>query len=207
MTSPSNPYEPATHASSASVERVGEPISLLGWIMWPLLLIANLAAPIVLAMPVTESAGRWGMGAAIVVFLALGWVLCGQWPALARRLLLGAPFIAISQVFPILHFILGAIAIEIANRLGVASPANDLALENITGESGGLLVTGIVGFGLLLAALACGSLFEWAMPGRWYWASKPPNSRPNVTPATGLNSMSHPTGVTSDRPPSEGRTS
>jgi hypothetical protein len=184
MNSPSNPYEPATHASSAAVDRIGEPISLFGWIMWPLLLIANLAVPIVLAMPVTESAGQWGMGAAIVAFLALGWVLCAHWPAVARRLLLGAPFIAISQVFPILHFILGAIAIEIANRLGVASPANDLASENITYESGGFLVTGIVGFGLLLAALACGNIFVWAMPGRWYETSKPPQSRSNVPQAT-----------------------
>lgn len=175
-----NPYEPSKYASSAASERAGAPITLFGWIMWPVLLASNIAGPVVLAFPMTEAAGRWGMGVAVVAFLILGWILCGYRPAVARKLLLGAPFVAISQVFPVLHIILGALAIEMANRLGVASPANDVAVESITHELGGFMVTGIVGMGLLLAAHACGSLFEWAMPGRWYWASKMPQSRTNI---------------------------
>jgi hypothetical protein len=175
-----NPYEPSKYASSDVSVRAGAPIRLFGWIMWPVLLASNIAGPVVLAFPMTEATGRWGMGVAVVSFLILGWILCGYRPAVARKILLGAPFIAISQLLPVLHLMLGVFAIEMANRLGVASPANDFAVECITHESGGFLVTGIVGIGLLLSAHACGSLFEWAMPGRWYWASKTPQSHANI---------------------------
>ena len=103
-----------------------------------------------------------------LVVLAGGWTLCYVSPPVARRLIVGGMMTAVSQVFPILHLILGVIALGIAGRLGSATPGDDVPIDKISSELGGFFVTLLVGGGLLICAGAIGLVLGWLLPARWF---------------------------------------
>ena len=171
MSNDLNPYSaPTAPAEVMAEENAPGRWDKLSLISWPVILAVNLIVPLLLGLMVTEDHGRVGMFLAVGVFLAAGWALCYYLPHFARRFILGGLFTALSQLFPILQFLSGIIALAIADGLGVEidhSPG-DGPVEQLTSEFGGFLVTLLVGLMISAVAAGIGLLLALVLPKRWF---------------------------------------
>jgi hypothetical protein len=147
-----NPYQAPEAADSPDVspdvpKRGLTRFALIGW---PAALAANLPAPLMLGLIITERAGRWGMMLAILVFLGLGYLFCYSWPAWSRRFIGVSFLVALTQFVPIFHMLAGAFALAIVEHLPFVGRFDNEGLDDgfhdaINNELGGFVATFIVG--------------------------------------------------------------
>lgn len=107
-----NPFDPPLHR-----ERVGrfdelyaQRRSKFARIGWPVVFALNLVVPVMLVVVNQPWSGQLGAIAAFIMLLMMGWRLCCQYPDFGRKLVIGSIFVALSQVFPIIHFWAGIVA-------------------------------------------------------------------------------------------------
>lgn len=152
-----NPYQSPLSENNAPLHPSASSDLTQLLVAWPFLLAINLGVPLMFGWPMVEQHGKLGLVVAIALFAVGGWLLCFYSPAVARRLLVGSIVIAATQLFPILHMIVGIIAIGIVERTGHGEIADDFAGgDQITSAFGGFLATTITGCALAVCALGAG---------------------------------------------------
>lgn len=155
MTNPENPYRAPESDTTAGGIRSGD-LDRNAFIMWAIVFGLNMVLPLLFSVEVTQHHGRFGMGAASLVLLIAGWVLCALSARTARKLILGAVIVALTQFFPILQIVAGSVSMGIAASIqqadggGGDSGRDEVGFPEITSELGGFMVTMLVG-GILLA--------------------------------------------------------
>ena len=112
--------------------------------------ILNLLLPSVLGYSITNSAARWGVVLGTVFLLTSGVLLSLRWPEGMKWVNWGSLLTAVSQCFPALQLFLGILGFAIAEEFGWTS---DKVIDTF---SGGLMVTTIVGVGVVSAAAGLG---------------------------------------------------
>jgi hypothetical protein len=136
-------------------------------VAWTAVFLLNLPIPLLFAWDIGVLHGAVGMAAALIVAgLCGGWV-CVLKPKFGFPLVVGGAVVALSQFFPALQLIAGAIAIAIGEMLGQVKPGRGDAVGQIASEAGGFLVTMITGLLLLTAAFAVGWPVQFLLPARW----------------------------------------
>lgn len=157
-----NPYR--------SPEQVGNVLRPAGradqmdtWAMaaWPIVFGMNAIVPALFGWSVSVEHGRLGIALAAAALLAKGWLLCWRRPAWARLLMMGSIPIAVTQIFPIVHFAVGVFALIAAEALGLGHPSP----PQLKSELAGFVVTLL---GMLLAGAALVGALLGMMPGTWF---------------------------------------
>ncbi|QEH35324.1 hypothetical protein OJF2_38750 [Aquisphaera giovannonii] len=160
-----DPYAPPAHAGSGeAIRRLVGPRTALGWIA---VFLLNMIVPLLFGWSMTREGGRVGMAAAILTLFATGCWICTARRQLASPLLLGAAFVGLSQVFPLLQILAGSAGMVAATALRVAEN-NDDALPRVIGEAGGFVVTLVTGGLLMAASLVAGLSLRMLTPAHWW---------------------------------------
>ena len=154
MTEPNeNPY-----AAPPTTEQV-EPPPTEGhrppYVLWVVVVLVNLPVPIMFGVSTTVGFGRIGMPFGILLVGVVGLLLCKQYRVMMRNLSWGAIATALSQFYPVLHTMVGAIA------LGICEGATDRRGPGMDGIFQITAATIITGVGLILPSLVVGYLFAW----------------------------------------------
>ena len=163
-----NPYQSTSTIAGPVVPLDGE-VLRPDWFAiaaWPCLFMLNMVFPLLMGWMMTSQKGRIGLGAASLIWLILGWLLCYYKPDYARRLLIGSVLTACSQVFPVLHIILGFIGIFVAEIVGGRITDTDMGPGLFANEIGAFIVTFVVGGGLIIMAGGIGAFIGLFMPKR-----------------------------------------
>ena len=154
-----NPYRSSFGDSSSAAETAARAFALTFFDLgWPLAFAANLPVPLMFSSEITRDTGSMGMAAAVALCLVAGWYVGRRNPWNAKRLVVGGGLVALSQVFPLLHVIVGMVGYEAARSLGGAQQQSDDTIGRITTEYGGFICTLVTGGALIAAALATGWL-------------------------------------------------
>lgn len=125
---------------------------------WALVVCLNAAVPMMFATAVVDSAAHWVVVSGLVLVFLSGALICLQFAWLRRRILAGSYVVGVSQLFPIVHMIAGAIALQISETIGFAGGFDDVGTQNMTNPLAIFLVIFITAAVLALVALAIGSV-------------------------------------------------
>ena len=82
---------------------------------WFLAFLANLPIPTLFIIGRSEGPARFGLALGLIGLVLAGWIFYLAAPRFTNCFALAATFVAISQAFPVMHFIVGAVAIELAS--------------------------------------------------------------------------------------------
>jgi len=170
MNDAENPYGAPQSGGGPKVES-GQPLragraTLFSWIG---AFAFNLLVPLMIGWSITRGAARLGLIAACLVLLVGGGWLCYVRPALARKTIAGALVTGVSQVFPLLQFLVGAVIIRILSKVGLGE--GPLPLMSFT-AAGGFLATFLVGAILIAVAAGIGAVCPPLLPERWFTPSE-----------------------------------
>ena len=171
MTNPENPYRAPESDTTAGAIRSGD-LDRNAFITWAIVFGLNMVLPLLFSVELTQHHGRLGMCAASLVLLIAGWVLCALSARTARKLILGAAIVALTQFFPILQIVTGSVSMGIAASFQLADGGGgDLdpdegGFPEITSELGGFMVTILVGGILLTFASLIGLVLSLVFPQR-----------------------------------------
>ena len=119
---------------------------------WGIVFALNSIIPLCFGWDVTRSGGRIGMAAATVALWLLGHFVCVKSADVASVLVGGGSCLAMSQVFPIVHLVAGAIAL----RLCGVPILNETMVFGPIGEIRCFMVTMVTGLQLAMVACAFG---------------------------------------------------
>ena len=160
-----NPYDAPgealanSHSDGQENPRAGG----LTYVAWIFVFAINMAVPLLFSLSMTDQHGRLGMSVAAFFLLALGCYICTANRNLAVALLAGGALVALTQLFPGLQIIAGAIGMGVGQALGHATLDSDDNPARITSEFGGFVVTFITG-GILMAGSVCaGVVLQFVM--------------------------------------------
>ena len=135
---------------------------------WPLVFCMNMVVPLLIGLGLTNASNRIGLFLASASLFALGWIGCYRSPRFARKLIVGAGAIAISQVFPVLQIVAGFFALAVAEKSGMSRYDDNLPTGSELSDVGGFVVTLIVGCILLGFSLIIGLVLSSLLPSRWF---------------------------------------
>lgn len=124
---------------------------------WLMVYCFNLLIPGFLGLLVTNGYGVLGLAVGIVLCWYAGLVLCKRSALLGSAFYYGGIFVSLCQLWPIAHFYLGGWAISLSKPFELVQ----YEYGNLTSFLGGLAVTCIVGFCLMLASLIIGLNILW----------------------------------------------
>jgi hypothetical protein len=130
--------------------------------------LVNLPIPVMFGGALTEGNARIGMTIGTVALGLVGGLFCRRSYRIALALTTGGVAVAITQVVAIPQFIAGSIGLMVSTTLGLADPNffNDVASNEMTLWSGGLVTTLVTGSLLMGLALGIGLLFQLLGFGR-----------------------------------------
>ncbi len=132
--------------------------------VWPIAFAVNMIVPVILAMMMTSFRGWIGTGVAGFTLLILGYYVCRVYPRFGVNLIFGAGIVAATQFYPILQFLAGTLAIELATKLGLVVQSDDwIGLLLIATEVSGFVVTFACGTILLVTASIVGLLIGFLL--------------------------------------------
>lgn len=134
-----------------------------GMFSWSLLFVANLILPLGFGSQFIKAHGRTGTMLATALIFIGGLCLCWWGPVVARNLRIGSVVTALSQIFFVLHVVLGLIALEVTDQFGLMLNAAD-GVGEANSQLGGFILTMIVGGSLLGCAGGIGAVFGLLMP-------------------------------------------
>jgi hypothetical protein len=169
-----NPFAPSTVVESESVET--KRVVASTWIMsleWTAVLLFNLIAPLLIGWGVTDLAARFGVASAVVLVLGTGILFCQLYPLLMLFTIRGAVLVGLTQVIPVLHFIIGVFSVAFLTLSGVFPP-DQLPPKIAVGFKSGFFLTLVMGSQLLALSLVIGLLMRLVTPDRW-WLAKDRN--------------------------------
>lgn len=169
----SNPYEPSelTQEVTRPIGRVVHRPLILS-IQWTVVVLCNLIVPLLFGWSMANDRGHLGIVGAILIFLIIGYIGSIYMPLFVLITTRGALFIAMTQVFPLLHFIIGLYSIAFLRLANVTT--SDLIRGPQTGFWGGFFLTAMTGTILISLSCLLGFLFRLFTPGRWWLAKRPP---------------------------------
>ena len=173
MNEDENPYQPVLFQSDPESQTQSDQkrIDRFAMIAWPVVFGLNLILPWFLSLGLTQRHGRFGVEGALAVLLVCSWSLCYLVPYVARRLIFGSIFTALTQLFPVVQIYAGVIAISLAKKIGMMNYDDDMQLGSTLSETGGFVVTTIVGGIILGFAFVSGALLTFILPARWFLQS------------------------------------
>lgn len=122
---------------------------------WTALFLGNLIVPLMFGLCETQSAGLWGLLAALVLFWTAG--LCCNWLSTqsGRALHYGAVFTALLQLFFYFHLTIGAMAVGIAEKYKSVPHDQYVKLDTFVS---GFIATFLTGGCLMVLAFFVGSI-------------------------------------------------
>lgn len=169
----SNPYEPSelTQEVTRPIGRVVYSPLVLS-IQWTVVVLCNLIVPLLFGWSMANDRGHLGIVCAILIALIIGYIGSIYMPLFVLITTRGALFIAMTQVFPLLHFIIGLYSIAFLRLANVTT--SDLIRGPQTGFWGGFFLTAMTGTILISLSCLLGFLFRLFTPGRWWLAKRPP---------------------------------
>lgn len=169
----SNPYEPSelTQEVTRPIGRVVYSPLVLS-IQWTVVVLCNLIVPLLFGWSMADDRGHLGIVCAILIALIIGYIGSIYMPLFVLITTRGALFIAMTQVFPLLHFIIGLYSIAFLRLANVTT--SDLIRGPQTGFWGGFFLTAMTGTILISLSCLLGFLFRLFTPGRWWLAKRPP---------------------------------
>jgi hypothetical protein len=152
---PQAPLSPATDPRSWSTQIVGE------WKRgaWPLVFLLNLGVPVLLGFALCSNVGR--VGVVLVTALLLGfttWLVASR-PLLRARWIAGGRIVAVFQLIPFFHFIIGSVSIFLLSKFDLLSSQyfdDNFDPFGTVDFLPALLLTLMVGGGLLAFAFLLG---------------------------------------------------
>lgn len=161
-----NPYDPPVAAAIAPdpVEVARGPHMLL--FEWTAVLLFNLIVPTLFAWSMTSNEAKIGAAIAVLVIAAGGFFFCFKQPLPMLLAIRGGILVALSQVFPILQILCGALAIQAWTLIG--SIRDSSFQEMLSTATAGFLVTLVTGLLLIAASLMAGLVMRWVTPERWW---------------------------------------
>lgn len=167
-----NPYEPPMSLAGKS-RPVAAKKDRAGWrlyVVWGTVFAFNMALPLLIGWQMTEEHGRLGLLAAVAILFVLGCCLCASDRRFAIILIVGAVFVGLSQVIPILQAVAGVIGLVMGQVVGGVEPHKsvDVTFREVINDLGGFVAMFVTGGILMGASAACGVLVRKFTPDRWW---------------------------------------
>ncbi len=171
MTSPNNPYQPPSdidRETDRETQMVAEDptyldpgdSAMLG--VWPVVLLLNTVLPGFLAVQMCNRSGMIGIGISVMMFLVTGFWICFKFPRVGRGLVIGAGAMSLTQLFPVLHFLFGLLALGFAEAVGLIDTVDfDEGPADVSTVLAGFVITTLVGGALAVTGLAVGLVLNW----------------------------------------------
>jgi large-conductance mechanosensitive channel len=158
-----NPYEPPKSSTMPTPDRGTSSRRARAWTFgaWIFVCAINLAVPLLFSATLIEAHGKIGMMLAIVSFFFCGCCLCAFQRDLALAVIIGGVFVALTQLFPILHIVAGWIGVAVGDALGLADFGSGDKSPRLLSEFGGFVVTLITGGILMAVATGIGLAIQW----------------------------------------------
>ena len=123
---------------------------------WFLAVLMNLPMPLLLGFDATaEGAARLGMPIGIVTVYGIGVWICLHRAEVMWRLIVGSIFTALTQIWPVLHMLVGIVAMGISKFIFDANRER----EQIEAVPEVVLTTLLTGIGLILPSIVMGLIF------------------------------------------------
>ena len=123
---------------------------------WFLAVAINLPMPLLLGFDATaEGAARLGMPIGIVTVYGIGVWICLHRAEVMWRLIIGSIFTALTQIWPVLHMVIGIVAMGISKFIFDANRER----EQIEAVPEVVLTTLLTGIGLILPSIVMGLIF------------------------------------------------
>ena len=154
-----NPYEaPAAHSPLPAAPSPSTFFQKRAVVQsaWLLAVVINLPMPLWLGFDATsDGAARLGMPIGIVTVYGTGVWICSHRPEVMWRLIVGSIFTALSQIWPVLHMLVGLVAMGISKFIFDANRER----EQIEAIPEVILTTLLTGAGLILPSIVMGLIF------------------------------------------------
>ena len=154
-----NPYEAPSAHSPLPVAQSPSTFFQKPWVVqsaWFLAVVINLPMPLILGLDATaDGAARLGMPIGIVTVYCTGVWICLHRAEVMWRLIVGSIFTALTQIWPIVHMIVGLVAMGISKLIFDANRER----EQIEAIPEVVLTTLLTGIGLILPSLVMGLIF------------------------------------------------
>lgn len=152
----SNPYSAPSMQDIAISTEVASAFFLKTRVVqsaWALAVLINLPIPVMFGSDVARGELRIGMVIGVLAVYGVGAWCCTMRPSVMWRLIVGSGLTALSQFFPVLHLVVGTIAMGISRF--VFSELNP-AGETLTRLSQVIASTILTGVGLILPSIIFG---------------------------------------------------
>jgi MFS family permease len=158
-----NPYEPPKSSTAPPPDRSPASRRARAWTYaaWIFVCALNMAVPLLFSGSMTEEHGKLGMLLAVVSFFSCGCFLCAFQHKLAQAAIIGGAFVALTQLFPVLHIVAGLAGMAIGHALGLADIGSDEQSPRLLSELGGFVVALITGGILMAVATGFGLAIQW----------------------------------------------
>ena len=154
-----NPYEAPSADSALPAQQSPSTFFQKPWVVqsaWFLAVAINLPAPLMFGFSFTAAgAARLGMLIGIAVVYGTGVWICLHQAAVMWRLIVGSVFTALSQIWPMLHMLVGIVAMGISKFIFDA----DREPDQIEAIPEVVLTTLLTGIGLILPSIVMGLIF------------------------------------------------
>jgi hypothetical protein len=151
-----NPYEAPSAHSPLPVAQSPSTFFQKPWVVqsaWILAVVINLPVPLMFGFSFTAAgAARLGMLIGVAVVYGIGVWICLHQASVMWRLIVGSMFTALSQFWPMLHMMVGAIAMGVSKFL--FDP--ERGREQIEAIPEVVLTTLLTGIGLIIPSLVMG---------------------------------------------------
>lgn len=167
-----NPFAPSTFGTSETLP--SQRVVASSWVMsleWIAVVLFNLIAPLLIGWGMIDLAARFGLASAVVLVLGIGTLFCIQYPLLMLFTIRGAVLVGLTQVIPVLQFIVGILSAAFLTACGVI-PADQAPSRLAEGFVGGFLLTAVMGTQLLVLSLVIGVLMRLVTPDSWWLAKE-----------------------------------
>ncbi|MEN1678888.1 MAG: hypothetical protein AAGJ46_04805 [Planctomycetota bacterium] len=123
---------------------------------WVVVELLNMPMPAMFGWGGTSPLGRIGMAVGIATLVATGAAITRQSRMIGQSLCIGCAVVALTQLAPMPHMILGMLAMDAMEVVGIESRFPGGGSEPGYGLAGGLLATLFVGVGLAASGLIVG---------------------------------------------------
>ena len=153
-----NPYSPPAEIGSkpSQQEKSDQRRERRLVVGWYVVFAVNLIVPGLLAINLVDRRGGLGVMIVAFAFLIAGRWACSAHPQFAKRLVVGAAIVAVSQLFPILQIISGLTAVELLSAFGLIDAGFETGVPELGIILGGAM-TMITGSILATCSLIIGS--------------------------------------------------
>ncbi|MFT5303852.1 MAG: hypothetical protein ACI814_004674, partial [Mariniblastus sp.] len=164
-----NPYQaPAVEIASVQTWNSTLAGSKRLHFLWPIAFAMNLPVPFLFGVAFMAWSSVWALVVIAFFMLLAGFPLCARYPKFGMRLVAGSFLTAASQVFPVLQFFAGLIAIQFVSLMGMAIGAPEpvggaitTVIPNIVEIALLTLTTGLI---VAAAAFVAGGLILMIFP-------------------------------------------